>query len=957
MKIDENDNLAGSLIEKYQIKGLIKKGGMAAAYLAYDPGIQDDVVLKVLEQSVTVTSEDIQRFKDEATVQAGLSKKNDNILKVYTAGESVVDIKKTGERKKLHYIVMEKAEKTLDDLIDEEEISVAKAVEITKGIASALYDAHNSEKKLLHRDIKPGNIMFVRKTGGLAAKIADFGLVKKEGRIELTKSGQKLGTVKYFPPELIIDKKYDEKSEVYALGLCLYEMLTCSLPYKTCDDDVKTQRAIVNDLQSLPRTANKKIPRKLQNIIMKAIEKSPDKRYHSMDELTKDLDNFQNYGKVIAPSVLKKQLKAFYHRFKPWILGGTSLAMLGAGILGYNQMKAETLSGLQGKIQRTPITEDMFRPNADGTEKPELVKVKKFYNSIEDKILTDKIAPMITEGKIKDGEYPYFVDEKGKWVINSGDNWESGYWPGILWLAYEKTGDKKFKQWAEKWTNPLEYRKIENTTQEIGIVFKDSFAKGFDLIKNPKLRETSLIAAETLASRFHNKGEYLQAGGKLNDPKAWLCSSIEGMLATDLLWQAYEHTGENKFYDIAKKTAEFNKKNTIRPDGSVYSVIDLDKEGKIKAKIGSSRRYSNDTTDSQRQAYAIYGFTKAYKNTGDAGFLDTARKTADFYIKALNRESKDFVPPWDFNNNTEKNKFKNSRSASVGALALIELADCEPNQDLAVKYKSNAFKILKSLSSKNYLEINPKCDGLIKHYCWMQAYKRMTDNSIIGGDFSYLNAINELNKEDKTKVLEISKCKTAPKIDGNLDDLVWQETMPQTILLKEKTGFLSENPTLAYIRYDDKNLYFAFKCFNPLQSRTTERDGLMWRYTAQGEKWNDDAIEIVIDNPKDSAAYYNFVLNSIGTKYDAIGRNSGFDFDWETKTKNYGNYWTAEGKIPLKSLDVKNISYLKDAWKFNLIRNRTDESNTWSYMPEIPQKKDLTLIAQKSLKLGDLLFK
>ena len=205
---------------RYQLQDLIGVGGMGKVYKATDRLLQRDVAIKILKDQYAEDDEFVKKFSNEALSAARLT--HVNIVSVYDIGEDLI------EGKKIHYIVMEYVNgETLKDLIDRKKIiSNHDIIDYSIQISQALNQAHSSN--IVHRDIKPQNILMDRY--GLL-KVTDFGIARVSTNATITYTSSILGTVHYISPEQAKGKFVDEKSDLYSLGVVMYEMATGKVPF------------------------------------------------------------------------------------------------------------------------------------------------------------------------------------------------------------------------------------------------------------------------------------------------------------------------------------------------------------------------------------------------------------------------------------------------------------------------------------------------------------------------------------------------------------------------------------------------------------------------------------------------------------------------------------------------------------------------------------------------------
>ena len=270
---------------RYEIVRRIARGGMAEVYLARDLLLDRPVALKVLFPELSVDRAFVERFRREAQAAANLS--HPNIVSVYD----------WGEEDGTYFIVMEYVEgRPLSTLIRAEGTLLADRVaDIGAAVAGALAFAHRNG--VIHRDVKPGNVLI---DGTGHAKVTDFGIARAAGTQEnLTQTGAVMGTATYFSPEQAQGYGVDGRSDVYSLGVVLYEMLTGRPPFSG-DNPVTVAYKHVREEPTAPRQVNPVIPAAIEAIVLQAMAKDPDDRYPTAEELRADLLRFRQGRAVTA---------------------------------------------------------------------------------------------------------------------------------------------------------------------------------------------------------------------------------------------------------------------------------------------------------------------------------------------------------------------------------------------------------------------------------------------------------------------------------------------------------------------------------------------------------------------------------------------------------------------------------------------------------------------------------
>ena len=303
-------SLIGKTVSHYKILEKIGSGGMGTVYKAKDTRLDRSVALKFLPPHLSQAEEEKKRFIHEAKAASALD--HPNICSVYEINET-----EDGQM----FIAMACYEGgSLKDRISKDPLPLEEALDIADQIARGLEKAH--QKGIVHRDIKPANILI---TEDSVVKIVDFGLAKLAGQTKLTKTGSTLGTVAYMSPEQAQAGEVDARTDIWALGVILYEMLTGKPPFSG-DYEQAVIYSILNEQPKPVTELRSEVPETLAQIVERALEKDPEKRYQQIKELLEDLESLS--AGIVPEAIQARMRRAKLSKIKRWLLLGGAAGLL-----------------------------------------------------------------------------------------------------------------------------------------------------------------------------------------------------------------------------------------------------------------------------------------------------------------------------------------------------------------------------------------------------------------------------------------------------------------------------------------------------------------------------------------------------------------------------------------------------------------------------------------------------
>lgn len=316
-------------------------------------------------------------------------------------------------------------------------------------------------------------------------------------------------------------------------------------------------------------------------------------------------------------------------------------------------------------------------------------------------------------------------------------DWTSGFFPGSLWYAYELTGDADLKNEAIDYTNRMFPVSKYKDNHDIGFMINCSYGNAMRLAPNDSIMDVIVETAENLCSRFNVQIGCIRSWdfGHWNYPVI-----IDNMMNLDLLFNATNLTGNQKYKQVAIKHAYTTMKHHFRPDFTSFHVVSYNDDGSVELK-GTHQGKNDDSAWARGQGWAVYGYTSCYRETKDVKFLNQAVNVAEMIIKR--NVASDKVCYWDFDAPIKRETPRDASAAAVIASAFLELSTFVENGD---RYFDYAEEILKSLSSKKYLSEKGQNKGFVlMHSVGSLPHGSEIDTPINYADYYYLEALKRYN--------------------------------------------------------------------------------------------------------------------------------------------------------------------------------------------------------------------
>lgn len=350
------------------------------------------------------------------------------------------------------------------------------------------------------------------------------------------------------------------------------------------------------------------------------------------------------------------------------------------------------------------------------------------------KAIGDKASYMLSKDKDKS---PH-LSEKGVYDNMRLDWWTSGFWPGMLWILHDMTGEEKYKEAAWNWDEKFEncFVRDNNFHHDVGFQFLPTAVIKYKITGDKDARRRGLSAANFLAGRFNLAGSFIRAWNQ--EKIGW--SIIDTSMNLSILFWAAEEIQDPRFVQIARAHADTVLKHFIREDGSVKHIVSFNPTtGEYIESLGG-QGYGPNSAWSRGQAWTIYGMANTYKYTGDIKYLRAAQKVAHYFISSL---PEDYVAHWDFRVPELSGEPRDTSAAACAASGLLDMSKYLPEEEGRI-YRLWAEKIIKSLT-ENYSTLDrADYEGVLLQATGNKPKNTAVNVSLIYGDYFYLECIAKL---------------------------------------------------------------------------------------------------------------------------------------------------------------------------------------------------------------------
>lgn len=323
----------------------------------------------------------------------------------------------------------------------------------------------------------------------------------------------------------------------------------------------------------------------------------------------------------------------------------------------------------------------------------------------------------------------------------SNHGWTTGFWPGMLWLAFECSGDPAYRRAGEAQVRHFTRRLADGVdldTHDLGFLYTLACLTPHRLLGDEEAGRTALLAARHLMSRYLEPAGIIQAWGDLTDPAQRGRTIIDSLMNMPLLYWATQASGDDSFARAARRHTAQLCEYIIRPDDSTFHTFYWDATSGFPLRGATEQGKGDESCWARGQAWGIYGFTVNYRHVGDESFLRAAVRCADYFLAHL---PADGVPYWDLAVGDDSGEERDSSAAAIAVCGLRELATSLPPGPAAQRYQEASDAILASLVQTYSTLDRPESNALLLHGVYDKPKSIGVDEGTLWGDYFYLEAL------------------------------------------------------------------------------------------------------------------------------------------------------------------------------------------------------------------------
>lgn len=320
--------------------------------------------------------------------------------------------------------------------------------------------------------------------------------------------------------------------------------------------------------------------------------------------------------------------------------------------------------------------------------------------------------------------------------------WTTGFWTGMIWLAYQFTGDERFRDTAVWQSHDFDYRiknRIVVDHHDMGFLYSPSCVAAYKITGDEIAKNAAILAAENLCGRFHKEAGFIQAWGSTDGNENYRLI-IDCLLNIPLLYWASKVTDDDKYSKIATTHLHTALDTVIRDDYTTFHTYYFDRKTNLPDHGETHQGYSNDSIWARGQAWGIYGIALSYKNTGDTSLIEKFVNVTNVFIDHL---PSDNVPAWDMIFTDTKTQ-KDTSAAAVAVCGILEMARlCDFEEEEYFIQKAN--EMMDALSNYYVTDIEPKSTGILSHGVYAYPQGLGIDECNLWGDYYYMEALMLMN--------------------------------------------------------------------------------------------------------------------------------------------------------------------------------------------------------------------